>query len=235
MSTVQVIDDAGRRVARKEVSSIDRARDEAALLQSLAHPGIVEVLRLEETAAGHGVLVLGAVDGACLDELVLAPRALTAVLAATATTVADLHDRGLWHGALRSDHVLVDAGLAPRLCGFGTAATSLHECQDGASLAADVYDLALLARERVARWRSSEPSPDRDDERAASALDALARRVVVSTPGRRPSARDLAAELARLAAPGRCSPYPVDAGTVGTMPRHRGSRSASPPPASSSA
>jgi serine/threonine protein kinase len=146
------------------------------------------------------VLVLDWIDGPNLADVTLAPSEMGGVVAAVATIVSDLHGRGVVHGALRPEHVLLAGGTSPRLCGFGTAAT--REANEAASPSDDVYDLALLLREALARWRAAagqstghRPGPERA---LADALERIARKVMITAPGRRGSARELAAELSRV-------------------------------------
>lgn len=102
---------------------------------------------LRASAGAGAVDIVQVTDGDDRVELVVAfagrvPTApmradeLAPVAAALAGHLSDLHLRGLAHGALRPEHVLVDAEGGVRLCGFGDA--------DGAEPAADVKAFGTL-------------------------------------------------------------------------------------------
>jgi len=94
---------------------------EAAMLRAVAHPGVVQLLEAESGEPPAG-LVLRRVDGGDLTAWTDQPvEAVAGLGAALATTVADLHDLGVSHGAVTADHVLLDAQGRPVLCSFGRA------------------------------------------------------------------------------------------------------------------
>lgn len=99
----------------------DRLERDALLLAEARHAGVVALLdsgtdeqgpwlRLEDAG---GVTVETILAGGGDDETLLA------LLASVATTVADLHDIGVVHGAIDASHVLVDRKGHPILCSFG--------------------------------------------------------------------------------------------------------------------
>lgn len=98
---------------------VERLRAEAAVLGALAHPGVVELVGF---TADNGVAELRTVrvDGHSLGASSLSPKDIAGLAAAVATTLADLHDAGVVHGALEADHVLM-APTGPVLCGFAGA------------------------------------------------------------------------------------------------------------------
>lgn len=169
------------------------ARDAAGLqrrseaLAVAAGPGVVRIVRTGPTGVGgwelvteHGGLPLDVarVDG---------PTRLAAIVGAAADTLAQLHARGLVHGRLEVQHVLVGPGGAPALCGFGP----------GPGSPAD--DVAALGRILVeASGHLPEPRVTRRGQLAA--LLALADLATATDADRRPSARRLSADLAALAA-----------------------------------
>jgi hypothetical protein len=126
----------------------ERLRAEADLLRRAAHPGVVQV---QESGPGP--------TGAWILRLVRIPRGDLTVQgswsleevagygAAVATTVADLHDLGIVHRRLTPDHLLVDDGGRPVLCGFSQAVTTdgprtpAQKAEDTAMLARSIRDL----------------------------------------------------------------------------------------------
>lgn len=146
-SIVDVVDDpSGNRVTKCATTEADRARlaAEARALRNLAHPGVV---RLIEVAGGDPptALVLERVGGGSLGRMLAAPtQEVVRFGASLATTVADLHDVGWIHGAIRAEHVLVDGRGRPVLCGFGSAAPSASSDR---SRRRDVSDLIRLMLE----------------------------------------------------------------------------------------
>lgn len=159
----------------------DELRRAAAALGAAAGAGAVEIIdlvddgnRVELVLAYAGRPVAGplpAVDVARLG-------------AALARSLAALHERGLAHGAVRADHVLVDAHGAVRLCGFapeGDAATDVRQL--GALL------LSLL--------------DEREHGATVETVRAAATRCVVDDVEGRPSTTAIAASLAAIRASAR--------------------------------
>jgi hypothetical protein len=109
-----------------------RLEQEAEVLTVARHPGVVQLLGWAGTT-----LRLRLVDG-------LAPADGAGAAVVAATTLADLHDIGVAHGALRAEHIVFDHG-APVLCSFGRGQTGV--APGGPEAAADVRALAtaLLA------------------------------------------------------------------------------------------
>lgn len=175
-----------------------RVRGEAELLELARHPGVVEVLGLDGDPA-RPVLLTSHVRGPTLAAAGALPvEEVAGVLAAVATTLADLHGLGLVHGGLKADHVILDGGGAPVLCGFGHGGRVGEHSAGGAVLdgSADVSDLGMLARSLC---------PPRSAE--ARALRRVADEAVVADPGDRPTARTLADSIT-AAVPGARLPLP---------------------------
>jgi hypothetical protein len=110
----------------------DRLGHEAQVLTVARHPGVVQLLSWQEDT-----LRLRLVEASPLpaDHDVVA-----AVARAAATTLADLHDIGVVHGAVSAEHILVDPGGQAVLCGFGQATSG------GGSSAQEAADVVALAR-----------------------------------------------------------------------------------------
>ena len=167
-------DRQGRAVVRKHVGNAlaphiadALVRKQAEVLEAAQHPGTVEFLGIEPVVGPRGeprlALVLGPIDGPGLDEVSLTTDEAVGILGAVASIVADLHEHGVVHGAIRAEHVLLDQGVRPRLCGFGSARVVRE--RGGAKGSAtdarlpvkedDVYAIAVLGRTLLAR---AEPS-----------------------------------------------------------------------------
>ncbi|MDQ1392833.1 MAG: eukaryotic-like serine/threonine-protein kinase [Acidimicrobiaceae bacterium] len=162
-----------------------RLSHEAHVLTVARHPGVVELLRRDGPT-----LALRLVDA----EPLAADTALVAVPVgvAVATTLADLHDLGVVHGALSPDHILVDRSGRPTLCSFGRGA--IDAAPDGEAAARDVVALA-----RALLTTSTEAS--------ATTTRIL---TMAAKGGRKPpSARELAALLADTPPPRRRLPRAV--------------------------
>ena len=144
-----------------------RLRREAAVLEAAGIPGLVELIdhrdeggRVEVRTRHVGtrsVLTLGGGS----------PATLAALGAGVAATLADLHRRGLSHGAVQADHVLVGAQGQPVLCSLGRAgaeeavwAGHLPPAEDGRTFAPadDVAALGVLLADLAGRdtgWRTA--------------------------------------------------------------------------------
>jgi serine/threonine protein kinase len=97
-----------------------RLRSEAEALTVMAHPGVVHLIRTEGDPPDE--LVFGWIDASDLNRVEIHSQEVVAGLgAAVATTLADLHDLGLVHGAVSPAHVLIDSAGRPVLCGFRSA------------------------------------------------------------------------------------------------------------------
>ncbi len=114
-------DAAGRRVMAKLAGNAEEAARlvrEAAQLEAARHPGVVELVGVD----GHGVgaiLLTAHVEGPVLAQVGRLPLEEGAgLLAALASTLADLHELGLVHGAVSPDHVIIGPGGRPVLCSF---------------------------------------------------------------------------------------------------------------------
>ena len=161
--------DPATHVKRSWLDQGARIRREAGLIADSSHPGVVELVRvLDDSAACE--IHLAHVAGTSLQECEpLHLDRLMRVLASAGRTLDDLHRRGIRHGSVRADHVLIDDRGRTVLCGFGDAG------RDGEELAPAVSDdthafarmgLAALARSEAAGVIDSE-------ERTAWALRAL--------------------------------------------------------------
>ncbi|MDQ4070553.1 MAG: hypothetical protein M3203_13940, partial [Actinomycetota bacterium] len=196
-------DPAGRRVVAKvagNAEEADRLQREASQLEAARHPGVVELVGVD----GHGVgaiLLTAHVDGPTVAKVGRLPLEESAgLLAALATTLADLHDLGLVHGAVSPEHVLVGAGGRPVLCSLGyggavgervaarpplPAAFTDPARHDPALLtpAFDVFGVGALAR-----FLAPDPPPGHVMARVAA-------EATLDDPSARPPARALAEML----------------------------------------
>lgn len=152
-----------------------RRRAEAELLARLDHPGIVQFVDFVEADPPELHTRYEGTDTWARTPPPTLERAL-AGLAAVASTIADLHDLGICHGALAAEHVVVGSGQRPILCGLADARP--HE--PTAELD-DMVGLAGLIRDAAAAL----PEPSR------TALDDLARRATTGELTARPLADEL--------------------------------------------
>jgi len=120
-----------------------------------------------------------------------------------ATTIADLHARGLTHGAVGPEHVLV-AGDRTVLCGFAPSAADQSSADDVRGIGTTLGDLLDPEVEE-------EPIPDRRPWRRTPwhgyrhrALLTLADQATDDDPGRRPAARALADAVGSLSGDPTC-------------------------------
>lgn len=179
-------DPAGRPLIAQEAKRLSAAR----------HPGVVELIhhdedRIEVAWAGERTIELIDLD---LD-------GATALLAAIAAIVADLHDLGLVHGRLDPTHVIVGPDGGPRLCGMSGPRPDESEPEPSADVAA----LGRIIHRLVGDGASAEPIPESRWRRRRwsgyqqRALQTLADQAQADDVERRPSARTLANAIAEVA------------------------------------
>lgn len=188
-----------------------RLRREAELLELARHPGVVELVDLDDQADVTTLATLW-LGGGSLEAAEPPPRRLAAMAAQLARTLADLHDRGIVHRRIAVDHVLLDGLGRVVLAGFAGASKTGEE--RGANPAEDVGGLAhvLLGKlppERTAalpRLRASAA-----DREVLDRLRTVAERAADPDPTRRPGARALASLLAEIAGepPSPAGPRPL--------------------------
>ncbi|HEX2272490.1 MAG TPA: hypothetical protein VHG90_01280, partial [Acidimicrobiales bacterium] len=212
---------------------------EREILRAVRHPGVVELLAVEEGPDGP-VLVTAPADAPTLARLpAVTLEEVAGLVAAVASTLADLHDLGFVHGSLTAEHVLVGKDGRPVLRGFAhggrigeAPVVEPMPPPDGIDPAraqgdpldptTDVFSLGALLRSLV------ETAGGAGGERArrgtADALRSVADRAMASDPRLRLSARALA-DAVRHAVPGarlprRSTPQPLaDAGPQLARPR----------------
>lgn len=155
MRVEQAIDERGRQVAVKRAETPDEAarlRREADLLEVAAHPGLIEIVRWQDGAAAELSTVW--VGGPSLAEAPpLDIEEVAGVVAAAASTLADLHAAGLVHGSVEPSHVLLDADGRPVLCGLGSGGVTGERCGEDLMLepASDVAGLGAVLGHLLAR------------------------------------------------------------------------------------
>lgn len=155
-----------------------RLRRSVETLRRASGSGVVEIVSVEDT--GDEIEVALAFAGRPLSAP-LDGRSVARIGASVAASAADLHARGLSHGALQADHVLVDAADVIRLCGLGSSAEGTPS--------GDVQDLGVLLLSLL---------DERDSSDAATAVRGLAERCS-HEPG--PSMSAVAAGLAAAHGP----------------------------------
>jgi hypothetical protein len=196
-------DATGRRVLAKVAANAEesaRLAREAASLDAARHPGVAELVGVD----GHGVgavLLTVHVDGPALSSVGLLPLEEGAgVLAAVASTLADLHGMGLVHGAVCADHVILGPGGRPVLCGLGyggragspggpvpALGAAFADPARGEDVALDpAFDVFGLGA--LARCLAPEPPP-------GHVLARMAREATAPDPSDRPTAQAVADAL----------------------------------------
>ena len=126
-----------------------RLRHEAEILVAASGANIVELVGLD-AHENRCELSLRYLEAATLAEHPALDLAeLLRVLLGVGTAVAELHRRGICHGALGRNHILVEPHGSPVLCGFGEA-TGPEDLQQHPS-ASDLTALASLAEVELTR------------------------------------------------------------------------------------
>ena len=202
---------------------------EADLLSLAPVPGTVRLLARDGTE-NDPILVTARVDGSDLRRVPdLAVEEVAGLVAALGTTLADLHDLGVVHGAVMAEHVLLSSEGRPILCGFGYGARTgerpvaeapLPEAAvdpartPGAPLApaSDVLALGALLDSLLAT-----ATPAGLDANQVDALRAVVGRTAAADAQLRPSARAVA-EAVRHAVPSARLPAPAPLGGSSTAP-----------------
>ena len=243
LPTTDEADPIRRAVAARQIEVLEAAR----------HPGVVELLGVDEGPDGP-VARTAALDGQSLDRLPsLGAEEVAGMMAAVASTLADLHDIGLVHGGLTAEQVVVGTDGRPVLLGFGhggrigeppvAEAVLPAEAADPARVAgapldpaSDVFALGALLRtllDGAGRERQRGRGGD-----AFDALRSLADRAMVADPRLRLSARALSAAIGhavpgarlprRSGSPGPSVGPPAAADPLLALRRRGRSRSAVP-------
>ena len=205
---VEVEDDRPVVVKRAPAADAARLQGEAERLRRARHPGVVAVRRSGPEGQGW-VLCTGHAGRPVATLGLLTVAQVASLVAAVATTLADLHDLGVVHGRLDGTHVLVGEEGRPVLCGFGDGEVPAGPEDDVAALGALLVQ--LLGTDETGepiperRWRA----PRRWTGWDRRALLLLADQAAADPPTCRPTARRLAAEIA-AAVPGAAPLVVVD-------------------------
>ncbi|WP_419841349.1 hypothetical protein [Candidatus Poriferisodalis sp.] len=144
-------DGAGQAVLVKHAVGAMRRRlhHEAQVLCAARLEGVVECVGLDELDE-RCELRLRYVEAVTLAEQPpLGAYEVLDVLIELGRTVAQLHARGIRHGALRAEHVLLAPPHRPVLCGFGEATGPSDQSQHPTSV--DLAAIAVIAASELAR------------------------------------------------------------------------------------
>jgi hypothetical protein len=158
MSSVTVSRIGERLVVVKaaEGDSAERIRSEARILQALDHPGLVQVVDVDDGEDSVVLRTAFAGPDTWASRPLDDPLARAAGIAAVAAIVADMHDRGVTHGSLTADHVIRGDDDRPILCSL-----SRSRGDGPVERGADIEALAMLIEQ-----------PPLPDGSAAAALGA---------------------------------------------------------------
>jgi hypothetical protein len=121
MNVTARTDANGRAVAVKTAvgtADADRLEHEAGVLDAARHPGVVELVGFSRDGDGAEMITAHAGIHSLATLRRLRPDHAAGVVAALASTVADLHGIGIVHGRIDPSHVLLGAEGRPILCGF---------------------------------------------------------------------------------------------------------------------
>lgn len=198
---IEVVADATSPVVVKRATGdgADALRREGERLRAAAHPGVVELLGSSGTDDGWELRMVH--GGRPLEVMGHLPVGqVAAIVAALATTLADLHDLGVVHGRVDGAHALVGRHGRPVLCGLGPGPAPGGPAPTPAD---DVAALGALLATLVGPTVDPEPIPDRrwwprrsSVEWERRTLLLLADQACAEPPTRRPTARRLAAAVA---------------------------------------
>ncbi|HBK45956.1 MAG TPA: hypothetical protein DDZ67_05870 [Xanthomonadaceae bacterium] len=132
---------------------------EKEILESLSHPGIVEIVAAGATASDQPYLVLKRVCGEAITDhcrrLQLALPARIALFLQVCEAVAHAHGRGVVHGDLKPANILVTAQGRVKLLDFGIAVCA---CAGDAAVA-EAFTLHYAAPEQI-RGEGAQPCSD---------------------------------------------------------------------------
>lgn len=176
--------------------AVGRLRNQADLLRHVAHPNVVEVIEWR-ASNDVGELHLGIVDGTVMSQTTLDLARLIRVATSLATTVHHIHSRGVVHGAIRPEHIIVTTTDRIVLCGFGAARRSVgdDDWADDVLAIGQLIDRELGSDRSRVRVRTDEDPAHETRSEARRLLRDAARRASCNDRRARPSALDLAEVL----------------------------------------
>ena len=190
-------------VAVKEGGAAEALRHEAALLESLDHPGVIGFVALVDD--GRGLRLLTRYAGRETLATWQPPRLeeFRRVVEEVAETVCYLHERGIVHRDIRPAHVVIDALRRPLLCGFSAARRDAGD--DPAAQLDDVKAIGETVQATLQRLEAQQQRPGRrrHAQHLGRRLQAVAQ---AAADGRVPSSRALASRLRAAAGESR-SPH----------------------------
>lgn len=184
---------------------VARLTQEAAVLARCRHPGVVDLLGVEERAIRlrHAGTALGRLGPFPADQA-------AGIVCAVADVVHALHRLGVVHGDIEAAHVLLDERGRPRLCGFGQAADRTEDA------AAD--DVAAIGRLLASLLRAGGDLPwarppggvrgPSRQRQARKELDGIVAQATRDRRDQRLTARQLSKAI-HAAVPGCSLPEPV--------------------------
>lgn len=187
------------KVVRGNANLMHRLRHERALIASLRHPHIVNLIDSGETDAGELWLAMGLVEGQAIDRYaaleLLDWRARLQVFDAVCAAVEYAHGRGLIHRDIKPANVLIDTEGHPRLLDFGIAIEQREQTAPVQALtpgfaapeqisgqplttATDIYQLGLLLQRVLSAGHEDPKTP----KSVRADFDALIARATATEP-----------------------------------------------------
>ena len=126
-----------------------RLRHEAELLDSIRIEGVVTAVGFDDIDGRCELRLLYLEAATLAEQPPLGLPDVLDVLIAAGTTLAELHRRGIRHGSLSRDHVLLARPLRPVLCGFGEATGPADPQQHPPGT--DLAGIAAIAEAEITR------------------------------------------------------------------------------------
>ena len=123
----------------KQDKSFQQTKTEIEILKTLNHPNIIKIHDSFEiqTEEGNEFMIIIAEyceNGTLIDYVIESKhqndQIIKKILQEFTSSVRYLHDKGISHGDIKPDNILLDSKLRPKLCDFGFCHTKIIEDED---------------------------------------------------------------------------------------------------------